>query len=132
MLQQTDVHSQSVSATALVVVPTSKVSVITTSPPASSTAGCPVPCTAAYTTSTAWRGVACPQLCVTPGSPLCPTNSCGALPTKCSAGSTLTTPPLTAPTTILGNTTNGCSVTVTAQRGCALCGCFGCPKCALA
>ncbi|KAH8880809.1 hypothetical protein GQ53DRAFT_669060, partial [Thozetella sp. PMI_491] len=83
-----------------------------------------------YSTSTKWNGRhACPLFCVVPDSPLCPKYPCPFIPATCPPGSTLTAAPMPVPTTILGSTTEDCSITVTADRGCAICGCLGCPRC---
>ncbi|AEO68348.1 44b37930-fab1-4bb4-b413-b2f83b8207d6 [Thermothielavioides terrestris] len=82
-----------------------------------------------YATTTSYTAHACPLYCVEPGSPLCPKIYCPAIAISCAPGSTLTAAPAPAPTTIIGTVTEGCTVTVEAERGCAICGCLGCPTC---
>ncbi|KAK4152978.1 hypothetical protein C8A00DRAFT_34310 [Chaetomidium leptoderma] len=82
-----------------------------------------------YTTTTAYAYRPCPLFCVQPDSSVCPKVYCPMVIRSCAAGETLTTPPLPAPTTVVGTVTEGCTVTVKADVGCAICGCLGCPKC---
>ncbi|SPQ20418.1 8571d2e1-4c83-46f3-b4ad-0e1c5ca197d1 [Thermothielavioides terrestris] len=83
-----------------------------------------------WKTSTIWQGGACPQICVPPDDPICPSYACPAL-TPCATGSTLTTPPMTPATTTERVETDSaaCSVTEYIYRRCVICGCLGCPKC---
>ncbi|KAL2126099.1 hypothetical protein VTI74DRAFT_1697 [Chaetomium olivicolor] len=83
-----------------------------------------------YTTTTAYQYHPCPLYCVQADTPLCPKLYCPLIPSTCPPGETLTTPPMPAPTTVTGTVTQGCTVTVEAEVGCAICGCLGCARCA--